>query len=128
MRVAGVRLPDGRAVWADARTHQISALDEAVVRLPEGELVGSVFVTPEQFIEPPQRVDAAVVEVRARALPAETCGDLPGSDLPYLGSTVRLNGIQARVMAVDPVKRTVTVTGEDGTEVTMPAAGVLEPE
>ena len=125
MRVAGVRLPDGRVVWADAEAWPMSPLDTAVVRLSEGEVAGSVFVSPEQLIQPPERVDGVVVEIRPREIPEERCGDLPGSDLPYLGSTARAETIKGRVTALDPVKRLVTLTRDDGSEVEVPASEIL---
>ena len=119
--MAGIRLQSGRTVWADAGEVKLAPLDTAVVRLAEGDASGTVFATPEQIIRPPEQVDGKVVEVRPHRVEEVSCGDLPGADLPYLGTTIRTETVSGRVTALDAVHRLVTLTREDGSTVEMPA-------
>jgi hypothetical protein len=119
VRVAGVRLPDGRAIWADAAGWELVPPCRVLLRLPEGEVAGVVFVSPEQLLRPVPEVEGTVVAVQPR--PDDDGGeDLPGSDLPYLGSSLTVGGRAGLVTGLDPVRRTVTLTMEDGDSVELP--------
>lgn len=117
MRIAGVRLADGSAVWVDAGTLQLATLDAVLVRTSAGTLRGSVFVLPEHLLRPVERVDGTVLEVFPRTSAEERCADVPGGDLPYLGSIVRTADLRGRVAALDPIRRLATLTLEDGSRV-----------
>lgn len=118
MRWAGVRLPDGRTVWADAGEEAMAPLDRATIRLDGGESEGLVLIAPEQFLGPPTQVEGAVVRVQPAADAAAACDDLPGAGLPPLGTTVRGGTWQGRVVAIDPVHGRVTVdTGSETLDV-----------
>jgi hypothetical protein len=125
--VVGVRLTDGRMLWAEGGSLEMSPLDTATVQTSSGRVVGSVFVAPGQLIRPPPALDGKIVEVIPRERSREPCGDLPGGDLPSLGSTVQgrdcpeRGSLRGRVTALNPVKRLVTVTLDDGTSVEIAA-------
>ena len=125
MRVAGVRLADGSALWVDAGTWQLAPLDSVLVRTSAGTLTGSVFVLPEHLLRPVERVDGTVLEVLRATTAEERCGDLPGSDLPYLGSIVRAADVKGRVAGLDPIRRLATLTLEDGSRVDVPVDDLL---
>lgn len=110
MRTAGVRLRDGRALWVDAADRAMSPLDEAIVRLHDGDCTGYVFVTPEQLLRAPEPIEGLIVAVWRRGEDPQECLDLPGSDMPPLGSQVEIGGARGTVNALDPVGRTVRVT------------------
>jgi hypothetical protein len=114
MRVAGVRLANGSALWADAGTWQLAPLDSVLVRTSAGTLTGSVFALPEHLLRPVERVDGTVLEILPATSAEERCGDLPGSDLPYLGSIVRTAEVKGRVAGLDPIRRLATLTLADG--------------
>jgi len=114
MKIAGIRLPDGSALWVEAGEMLVAPLDEARVRLTDAEATGTVFVAPEQMISPPQRTDGMMVEVRQREAPEEECGNLPGSDMPYLGSRIRVGALTGTVTAIDAMRRLATVTSLNG--------------
>jgi hypothetical protein len=61
MRIAGVRLDGGRMVWAEAAEISLETLQRVVVRLPEGEAEGRVFVTPQQLMQAPETVEGTVI-------------------------------------------------------------------
>ncbi len=122
MRIAGVRLKDGRTVWADAGTWPLTPLDEVSVRLSHADLLGTVFVTPEQLLQLPQRPDGVVIEIYQSEVDEIDCLDLPGGEMPPLGSTVPVQGAIATIVRVDAVHRRVSLRQEDGTEVVFPLA------
>ncbi len=125
MRVAGVRLGDGRAVWVDAGAWELAPLDAVIVRLEAGDFTGSVFVTPEQLVRGVERIDGTVVEVSPASTDEEKCADLPGADLPPLGSVVRTDRVKGRVTALDPTRRLATLTRDDGSQVVVPVDDLL---
>lgn len=109
-----MRLSDGSALWVDAGELSVSALDEAIVRLNGGDRTGLVFVTPEQMLRAPEPIEGEIVGVRPREEEPEECRELPGSDMPPLGSSVEIGGAPGKVTALDPVRRRVTVRTPDG--------------
>lgn len=117
MRVAGVRCDDGYVVWADARDLHIQSLDCAVVSVAGAEQHGHVFVTPELLVQPPAEVEGMIVHVEPSPDPDLACADLPGSEMPPLGSLVTIEGVYGAVTQLDPVQRTVTVTTDDGVQI-----------
>jgi hypothetical protein len=125
VRVAGVRVADGSALWVDAAAWQLAPLDTVVVRTSAGTLPGSVFVLPEQLLRPVERVDGIVVEVLPAASTEERCAELPGGDLPYLGSIVRTADVEGLVSALDPIRRLATLTLQDGSQVDVPVDDLL---
>jgi hypothetical protein len=118
MRIAGVRLPDGRAVWVDAGKVEVSVRDTALVRLADGDARGFVFVSPEQLAQPPEHVAGYLVEAACPASSETSCADLPGADMPALGSIVEIEGEIGTVTGIDAVKREATITREDGSSET----------
>jgi len=125
MRVAGVRLGDGSALWVDAGTWQLAPLDTVLVRTSAGTLTGTVFVLPEHLMRQVERVDGMVLEVYASAPTEERCADMPGSDLPYLGSIVRTGDVEGGVAAANPVRRLVTLALDVGSRVEVPVGDLL---
>jgi hypothetical protein len=120
VRVAGVRLGDGSALWVDAGTWQLGPLDTVLVHTSAGTLTGAVFVLPEHLLRPVERVDGIVLEVFSSSPAEERCADMPGSDLPYLGSIVRTGDVEGRVAALDPIRRLATLALDDGSRVEVP--------
>jgi hypothetical protein len=116
MRIAGVRLDDGRTVWLDARDLTVVALDRATAQLDGSEWEGEVFVAPEQMVSPPDGVDGLLTQSQPPSLSEDTCGHLPGSEFPTLGQTVQGEGIAGTVVALDPAERRVTIAHSGGAE------------
>lgn len=114
MRVAGVRLADGDAVWAEAGTWALMPLDRVTVRRGNGLLEGEVFVAPEQLIRSPASVEVRIVALHRREPPGDECNDLPGVELPPLGTEVTTPSGTGRIGRIDPVRHLVTVEGDDG--------------
>jgi hypothetical protein len=79
--------------------------------------MGSVFLLPEHLLRTVERVDGTVSEVISAPSPEGRCVDMPGSDLPYLGSIVRTADVEGRVAALDPIRRLATLTLQDGSRV-----------
>jgi hypothetical protein len=117
MRVAGVRCDDGRVVWADVGDRQIQPLDRVVVAVDGAEWHGHVFVSPERLLQPPEDIAGIIVRVESPSDQDLSCADLPGSEMPPLGSTITIDGRSGAVTQIDPVRRTVTVTTDDGAHI-----------
>ena len=117
MRVAGVRLDGGRAVWADARTNELSPLDRVTVHLEAEELSGWVFVAPAQLLQPPASIEGVIVEVLPRPEDDLECRELPGWEMPPLGTRVRTASAEGLVIAIDAAQSRVTLRLDDGVEV-----------
>ena len=122
MRIAAVRLKDGRTVWADAGTWLLTPLDEVTVRLSHADALGTVFVTPEQLLQLPQRPDGVVIEIYQCEVDEINCLELPGAEMPPLGSTVPVQGTAGTIVRVDAVHRRVRLRQADGSEVVLPLA------
>lgn len=125
MRIAGVRLLDGRALWVEAGDRHLSLLDRAVVQVERTRVTGYVFATPEQLIGSCPVVDAILLEVAPPETPSDECEFMPGSELPPLGSTVQTAAGEATVTALDPVRQLVTVRTPLGAQTTVDLAEVL---
>lgn len=117
MKVIGVWLDVRRMIWADAGELEPALSDRVVVRLPEGELSGRVHVAAAQWLAPPGAVDGIVTTVERQTV-ARVEEDIPGADMPPLGTRARVGGVEGLVTAIDPVHRLVTVTPETGEPVT----------
>jgi hypothetical protein len=118
VRIAGVRLAGGEVVWVEAGDVDVQPLDDAVVSVAGGEFSGTVIVTPEALLRP-VTATGGIVGVSSRTAQERDCTDLPGADMPPLGSGVD----EGVVVAVDAVNRTATIEMPDGTRTvtTLPA-------
>lgn len=114
MRVAGIRLPDDRVMWLDAGEHELAPLDRVRARAAGEDVAGIVFVAPEQVLQPPVEVAGTITDVAPRPRPDPGCDDLPGADLPPLGTRFEAGGVVGMVVRLDPVGRTVTVRPDEG--------------
>jgi hypothetical protein len=130
MRVAGLRLADGTAVWADARDHQLEALDSVCVELDGECLIASVFVSPDQWLRPPSPTRGTVLAILEIESSGEPDMDLSGADLPPLGSCVSARGLTGIVTGLAPIERLVTITTAGGSSAQVPVdeVGVVQPE
>ncbi|HEX6510553.1 MAG TPA: hypothetical protein VF221_23235 [Chloroflexota bacterium] len=122
MRIAGVRLPDGRAFWVDAGMHRLRPLDSVLLSLNGTSVQGTIFVAPEQLLSAVEVDEADLIEVLEADGVRHRCDDLPGAELPPLGSQL----LKGTVRAIDPIRRQVTLQLHDGEEVTFPLAEALE--
>ena len=105
-------------VWLDAGTSTVLPLAPVTACLAAGEQEGEVFITPEALLTLPPRIDGSLVERRLPTSAERDCGDLPNSEFPALGETVRSDDLQGTVVALDPVERRVTISsGPDNTKV-----------
>lgn len=120
MRIAGIRLPDGRALWLDAGQHELVPLDRVHGSTAGGEVEGIVFVTPDQLLQPQAQADGTITDVERRHQSDPDCDDLPGADLPPLGTKFEAEGVCGTVVGLDPVAGSVTVRQDDGREVAVP--------
>jgi hypothetical protein len=116
VRIAGVRLIGGSAVWLDAGDLSAAPLDRATVRIDGSIRAGEVFVAPEQVLSPPDRVDGLLVESHAPQAGDEDCDYLPGAELPTLGQAVQWGSIRGTVVALDPVEDRVTIEHSGDTQ------------
>jgi hypothetical protein len=120
VRVAGVRLADGRMVWLDAGDLALVPLSQVKVRLPGGDEPGEVFVSPAELLSPPSHIDGLLIEAHDPRRPEGDCSELPGSEFPALGETVRRAGGEGTVVALDPAERRITIAhGADALTVVM---------
>lgn len=119
MRIAGVRLPDGHALWLDAGQHELVPLDRVHGSTDGGQVEGIIFVTPDQLLQSPAEVDGTITDVMPRQHPDPDCDDLPSADLPPLGTKFEAEGVYGMVVGLDPVGRIVTVRQDDGNEGTL---------
>jgi hypothetical protein len=108
-----VRLEDGLVVWLDAGDFSIAPLGHVTAHLAAGDEEGQVFVTPEQILSPPTRIDGVIIHYYSPVQSDQVCTDLPGSEFPTLGETVRRGDVSGIVIALDPVERRVTIAPED---------------
>jgi hypothetical protein len=117
VRIAGVRLNDGRMIWVDALSSEMHPLDRVEVRLSEGDVEGRVFVTPEQIVRMPERIHGAVLARKRQSVGGETSDALPGSEMPPLGSRISSAMIEGMVVRLDPVARTILVRTSESEDV-----------
>jgi hypothetical protein len=116
MRIAGVRLDDGRTVWLDAGDLSVAPLDRATALLEGTEWEGEVIVPPERLLSPPDRIDGLLVKLGPPALDEDECEYLPGAEFPVLGQSVQWGEIAGTVVALDPAERRVTIAHSGGSE------------
>lgn len=119
MRVAGVRLIAGDMVWLDAGSLALRSLDRVVAHLPDGDVPGEVFVTPEDLISFSAESQGCVLESHAPSQPVDDCSTLPGSEFPVLGRRVRSGAVSGTVVALEVVARRVTIAVEGAEESTV---------
>lgn len=119
-----MRLPDGSARWLDAGEHTVEPLDRVTGLIDGVQIEGTVFVAPEQLLQPPAALDGIVLSATPPAFPDPDCTALPGADLPPLGTVWSKDGVTGLVIQIDPVCRTVTVQDTNGkqAEVSLPEA------
>lgn len=109
MSVAGVRLAGGRLVWVEAGDWNPQPLDAVTVDADDREYQGQVIVAPQALLRP-VTASGKIVQVTPRPTEETDCSNLPGADMPPLGSK-QPDGV---VVAVDAISRTFTVEAPDG--------------
>lgn len=114
MRIAGVRLPDGSAVWLNAGEQKLAPLDRVHGSTAGGDVEGIVFVTPEQLVQVSVQVAGTITDVERRQHRDAGCDELPGADLPPLGTAFEAEGVHGVVVELDPVGRRVTIRRGEG--------------
>jgi hypothetical protein len=114
-----VRTPGG-TLCLDAQNYDLALLDEVTVDTGDAIVRGTVVVTPDQLLRPPAHTAGTITEVMPRWQPDPGCDDLPGADLPPLGTMWIADGEVGMIVRLDPVGRSVTVRQDDGREVTFP--------
>jgi hypothetical protein len=91
---------------------------DRVRALCDGEtLDGTVYVAPEQLLRPPETVIGSVLGVLPQRASDVGCHDLPGADMPPLGSRVRFDTLEGVVTGLDPLNRRMTVRTDQGDEI-----------
>lgn len=118
MKVAGIRTNE-RMIWADVGEHNIALLDEVTVRTGGTERQGTIVITPDQLMNPPEP-DGEIIALRPRVQPDLNCENLPGSHMPPLGSRVEIGGAEGMVVGLDVPNNRVTVRSDD-TDLTVPS-------
>jgi hypothetical protein len=119
MRIAGVRMADGRLVWVDAGDLDIEPLDDVDMVVDRDALSGTVTVAPQSLLRPVETV-GQIVHTSSPGRGQSECSELPGADMPALGS----GWGDGTVVAVDAVNRTATVEMADGSraDIDVPAS------
>lgn len=118
-----MRQESGGILWLDAGERALAPLDEVSFRAGDVTMHGIVFTAPEQLLRPPARVEGTITDVLPRQQPDSHCGDLPGADLPPLGSAWAENGKIGIVVGLDALGRKLMVRQDDGREVEVPLTG-----
>ena len=121
MKIAGVHLSDQRLVWIEAGERALLPLDHVRVLLPVGEREGVVYVTPDQLVRPPERVEGKLLASSPPVPPTREDRGLPGASLPPLGTLLRSNDREGTVTGLDPIRNVVTLS-VDGEQIDVPAA------
>lgn len=107
-----MRLPGEPLIWADAGELEILPLDWVQIRRNGSEEWGHAYACPEDMLRFPGLPDAVVLSVRRSSPPTSDSEDLPGADMPPLGSTLESDGGTGTVIGIDPVTRITTVRTE----------------
>lgn len=122
MRVTGVRTPDGRVLWVDAGPYQPEPLDAVICRTEDGNHHGTVFISPDAMLHCAVEADGLILQVIPYRQPDPNCADLPGADLPALGTRWIGGDVAGVVVRIDPIGRSMIVRQADGTEAEVPLA------
>lgn len=112
-------------LWLDAGAHDLAPLDAVTCAITEGMCRGTVFVTPECMLQKPARVHGTIVAVAESPHPDRDCLNLPGADLPPLGSFWSAERVSGVVVRIDPVNRKATVRQGDEVEVVVSVAATV---
>lgn len=121
MNVAGVRTSEG-IIWVAVGEHTVAVLDLVFIRVDSAEKPGTVLITPDQLLNPPEP-NGEIIAVRPRAEPDPGCDDVPGSQMLPLGAHVETGGIAGVVVALDVPNGLVTVRAGDA-EWTLPVSNL----
>lgn len=114
-------VPGGRTIWTDAGSWPLQPLLPVKVQLPDGIVGGVVCVLPELLLIPPPEVHGRIVGLEDVSVDEDPCGALPGEDMPYLGTRVRIGGRQGQIVALDVARRSVSVRLDSGSTVDVDA-------
>ncbi|MGI8824111.1 MAG: hypothetical protein ACR2JC_00415 [Chloroflexota bacterium] len=126
MTIVGVRLSDGGALWADTNGHSVSLLDRVQIDTTRGVVEGVTFALPEQLLNPPREACGEVIAVFVRERRSVDCLSLPGADVVALGTYATNAAGSGRVVAIDAVRRLVTIRIAGGREMMVDADTVSE--
>jgi hypothetical protein len=127
VKIAGVRLEGGRTVWTDASDLDLAPRAHVVVRLDGSDEDGIVLVAPHQLIQAPETVQGTVTVVHPDGGAGDSCADIPGGQMPPLGTTLRTANGHALVIGLDPVAKTINVQCE-GEQHTISLDEILTPD
>lgn len=112
-----MRSARGDRYWVDAGDFACPPLSRVTFEVGNERLRGVVFVAPERFLEPPVTLQGHLLGVEVAPAPTAACGDLPGADLPGLGTRLA----SGMVVGIDAAGRTVTVRSDSGEDMCVPA-------
>jgi hypothetical protein len=115
--VAGVRL-DGAFLWVEAGDHQLDPLTRVEVEVDGTIQSGVVYITSDQLVVGSAQPTGKLIAVHPPAPPQATM-ELPGADMPPLGSMLTREGISGQVVQIDAVKRTARIRTAEGEERTV---------
>ncbi len=124
MNVVGIWLDDRRLIWADSGDLEPETGERVSARLPDGDYSGTVYVAAGQWLSPPDRIDGIVLRVEPETVEPHS-DEIPGADMPPLGSAARTDGMEGIVTAIDPVRRLVTLSPEEGDSTVLPVSELL---
>ena len=103
-------------IWVECG-EDVKPSDRVLAEVQGTTVSGTVYVAPDQLLAGDVHVGGRVVSIQSEpALGAQRL-NLPGSDMPTLGSLVKASGIEGRVIQIDPVKRTVRLALPDESEI-----------
>lgn len=124
MRIVGVRLNTGRAVWLDAGELSVTPLDRATAQVDGSNQEGEVFVAPHQVWAPPERIDGLLLASQPPVLADDDCDHIPGAELPALGQAVQWGDIHGVVVELDPVEKLVTIAHQGDERTVVPLSDI----